>query len=124
MSLREPFNPRLHELLCRLSDSELTPELLREIEALVLTDPQAKQQYLAYMQLESAAQQLLANSPCEHVGESITFHEANALEAAPVPLLLFPADDPPFEVESIRGGARGWVPARCLELLPGFAFSG
>jgi hypothetical protein len=93
MSLQEPFNPQLHELLCELSDADLTPELLREIEALVLADPQAKQQYLAYMQLESAAQHLLANSQFEHVGESITFHEANELEASPVPLLLFPVED-------------------------------
>lgn len=101
MSLREPFNTRLHELLCQLSDSEPTPELLCEIEALVLSSPQTKQQYLGYVQLESAAQQLLAGSQFEHAIQlSPASKELDATEEAPVPLLLFPADESPVVAEN------------------------
>jgi hypothetical protein len=83
MSSHDPFNADLHRLLCRLSDGEATPDLLQQIEALVLADPQAKRQYLQYMQFESAAEQMLASDQSSTAIDPTFFEPSATLSQAP-----------------------------------------
>jgi ferric-dicitrate binding protein FerR (iron transport regulator) len=89
MSVPPHFNAELHRLLCQQSDQGSTPDLMRRIETLIVADPQARQQYLAYVQLESAAEHLLASDVPERRTRSQFLEPADAAAS----LVLFPADE-------------------------------
>jgi hypothetical protein len=90
------LNAELHRLLCRLSDEGPTPDLLQQIESLILADPDAKRQYLAYLQLDSAAEHLLASDALVPPVASGLSERTATIEGSPDRLVLFPMDELPM----------------------------